>query len=189
MTLRVSGKNMDVGDALRSKAEGHFDAVVKKYFDGGYTGHLTLEPEGPGFNALCIVHLDTGAVLQSSAYGGDALSAYELMADAIEKRLRRYNRRLKTRRRSNGDATVEAQAYVLALPDEIDDDTDEFAPAVVAETTSNLKQMSVGEAVMELDLTQAEVVMFRHAGHGGLNVVYRRADGNIGWIDPALRAN
>lgn len=189
MSLRISGKNMDVGDALRSKAAAHFDNLVKKYFDGGYTGHLTLEPEGPGFNALCIVHLDTGAVLQSSAYGGDALSAYELMADAIEKRLRRYNRRLKTRRRSNGDATVEAQAYVLALPDEIDDDTDEFAPAVVAETTSNLKQMSVGEAVMELDLTQAEVVMFRHAGHGGLNVVYRRADGNIGWIDPALRAN
>jgi ribosome-associated translation inhibitor RaiA len=181
---------MDVGDALRSKAEAHFDNVVKKYFDGGYTGHLTLEPEGSGFNALCMVHLDTGAVLQSSAYGGDALSAYELMAGTIEKRLRRYNRRLKTKRRhSNGDGSIEAQSYILSLPDEMDDSDDDFAPAVVAETTSNLRQMSVGEAVMELDLTQAEVVMFRHAGHGGLNVVYRRADGNIGWIDPALRTN
>ena len=75
MTLRVSGKNMDVGDALRSKAEGHFDTVVKKYFDGGYTGHLTLEPEGSGFSAQCMVHLDSGAILQSSAYGGDATSA------------------------------------------------------------------------------------------------------------------
>ena len=67
MTLRVSGKNMDVGEALRTKAEGHFDQVVKKYFDGGYTGHLTLEPEGSGFSALCSVHLDSGAVLQASA--------------------------------------------------------------------------------------------------------------------------
>jgi ribosome-associated translation inhibitor RaiA len=67
MTLRVSGKNMDVGDALRTRAEGHFDTVVKKYFDGGYTGHLTLEPEGSGFNALAMVHLDSGAVLQASA--------------------------------------------------------------------------------------------------------------------------
>jgi ribosomal subunit interface protein len=191
MSLRVSGKNMDVGDALRSKAEAHFDSVVKKYFDGGYSGHLTLEPEGSGFNALCMVHLDTGAVLQSSAFGGDAISAYELMADTIEKRLRRYNRRLKSRRRPlNGeDSGIEAQSYVLALPDEIGDADDDFAPTVIAETTSNLREMSVGEAVMELDLSQAEVVMFRHAGHGGLNVVYRRADGNIGWIDPALRAN
>ena len=89
MTLRVSGKNMDVGDALRAKAQSHFDNVVKKYFDGNYSGQLTLEPEGFGFSAQCLVHLDSGAVLQSSAYGGDAISAYELMADKIEKRLRR----------------------------------------------------------------------------------------------------
>lgn len=190
MTLRVSGKNMDVGDALRSKAEGHFDAVVRKYFDGGYTGHLTLEPEGSGYNALCMVHLDSGAILQSSAYGGDATSAYEIMAETIEKRLRRYNRKLKQHRRhANGEDSVEAQSYILAATDEIDELHEDFSPPVIAETTSTLRQMSVEEAVMELDLTQADVVMFRHAGHGGLNVVYRRADGNIGWIDPALRAN
>jgi ribosomal subunit interface protein len=190
MSLRISGKNMDVGDSLRGKAATHFDSIVKKYFDGGYTGHLTLEPEGSGFSALCMVHIDSGAVLQSTAYGGDAISAYQQMADNIETRLRRYNQRLKDRRRQgNGDASLAAQSYVLALPDEIDSADEDFAPPVIAETTSNLRQMSVGEAVMELDLTQAEVVMFRHAGHGGLNVVYRRADGNIGWIDPALRAN
>jgi ribosomal subunit interface protein len=190
MSLRVSGKNMDVGEALRARAEAHFESTVRKYFDGGYTGHLTLEHEGAGYNAQCLVHLDTGAVLQSSAYGGDATSAYELMTDNIEKRLRRYNRRLKSRRhQGNGTEPVAAQSYVIALPDEIEDDGRDFAPTVIAETTSNLKQMSVGEAVMELDLRDSEVVVFRHAGHGGLNVVYRRADGNIGWIDPALRAN
>jgi ribosomal subunit interface protein len=192
MTLRVSGKNMDVGDALRTKAEGHFDGVVKKYFDGGYTGHLTLEPEGSGFNALCMVHLDSGAVLQASSYGGDAISAYELLTETIEKRLRRYNRKLKQHRHhangaANGDDT--AQSYVLQATEESDELAEDYSPPVIAETTKNLRQMSVEEAVMELDLTQAEIVMFRHAGHGGLNVVYRRADGNIGWIDPALRAN
>jgi ribosomal subunit interface protein len=190
MTLRVSGKNMDVGDALRTKAEGHFDGVVKKYFDGGYTGHLTLEPEGSGFCADCMVHLDTGAVLQASAYGGDAISAYEILTDTIEKRLRRYNRKLKQHRPHTLNGEDTAQSYILAASDDTDEElAEDYSPPVIAETTKSLRQMSVEEAVMELDLTQADIVMFRHAGHGGLNVVYRRADGNIGWIDPALRAN
>ena len=190
MTLRVSGKNMDVGDALRTRAEGHFDGVVKKYFDGGYTGHLTLEPEGSGFNALVMVHLDSGAVLQASAYGGDALSAYEILTETIEKRLRRYNRKLKSHRRhASGDETFEAQSYVLSAGEGDEELAEDYSPPVIAETTKNLRQMSVEEAVMELDLAGGDVVVFRHAGHGGLNVVYRRADGNIGWIDPALRAN
>ena len=194
MTLRVSGKNMDVGDSLRTKAEGHFDTVVKKYFDGGYTGHLTLEPEGSGYNALCMVHLDSGTVLQASAYGGDPISAYELLTETVEKRLRRYNRKLKQHRRHGGanggsEELLEAQSYVLAATDDTDELAEDYSPTVIAETTRSLKQMSVEEAVMELDLTGGDVVMFRHAGHGGLNVVYRRADGNIGWIDPALRAN
>jgi ribosome-associated translation inhibitor RaiA len=181
---------MDVGEALRTKAEGHFDGVVKKYFDGGYTGHLTLEPEGSGFCADCMVHLDSGTVLQASAYGGDAISAYEILTETIEKRLRRYNRKLKQHRKSNGNGVdIEAQSYILQSPEDDEELGDDYSPPVIAETTKNLRQMSVEEAVMELDLTQADVVMFRHAGHGGLNVVYRRADGNIGWIDPALRAN
>lgn len=112
------------------------------------------------------------------------------MADNIEKRLRRYKRRLKSHRRPPGDeADLAAQSYVIELPDEFEDVGEDLAPAVIAESTASLQQMSVGEAVMQLDLSQAEVVVFRHAGHGGLNVVYRRADGNIGWIDPALGAN
>lgn len=191
MTLRVSGKNMDVGDALRGKAEDHFDAVVLKYFDGGYDGHLTLTPDGIGFRADCVVHLDSGAMLQASAQGGDATSAYEVMALNIEKRLRRYNRKLKQRPRGiNGSADdVAAQYTVFGSGSELDELDEDYAPPVIAESTQNLRQLSVEEAVMELDLTGNQVVMFRHAGHGGLNVVYRRSDGNIGWIDPALSAN
>ena len=191
MALRVSGKNMDVGDALRGKAEDHFAAVVGKYFDGGYDGHLTLTPDGLGFRADCVVHLDSGAVLQASAQGGDATSAFEVMALNIEKRLRRYNRKLKQHRRGNANGAdgVLAQYTVFEASDGLDELDEDYAPPVVAETTKSLRQMSVEEAVMELDLSGQQVVMFRHAGHGGLNVVYRRADGNIGWIDPALGAN
>jgi len=191
MTLRVSGKNMDVGDALRGKAEDHFDAVVLKYFDGGYDGHLTLTPDGIGFRADCVVHLDSGAMLQASAQGGDATSAYEIMALNIEKRLRRYNRKLKQRPRGiNGAEDAETAQYtVFGAGDEHDELDADYAPPVIAESTRNLRQLSVEEAVMELDLSGNQVVMFRHAGHGGLNVVYRRSDGNIGWIDPALGAN
>ncbi len=190
MTLRVSGKNMDVGDALRGKAEDHFAAVVGKYFDGGYDGHLTLTPDGIGFRADCVVHLDSGATLQASAQGGDATSAYEVMALNIEKRLRRYNRKLKQHRRgANGSPDVMAQYTVFGASDDHDELDEDYAPPVIAETTRNLREMSVEEAVMELDLSGSQVVMFRRAGQGGLNVVYRRADGNIGWIDPALSGN
>lgn len=189
MSLRVSGKNMDVGESLRTKAEEHFDTVVGKYFDGGYDGHLTLEPEGIGYRADSTVHLDTGVVLKATASAAEATLAYETMFGHIEKRLRRYKRRLKNHRRNvtNG-AGGDYAAYVIATPggDSDEEIGEDFAPAVIAESTQSLKTMSVGEAVIELDLTQSDVIVFCHAGHGGMNVVYRRADGNIGWIDPAL---
>lgn len=186
MSLRVSGKNMDVGDALRTKAEDHVDMVVGKYFDGGYDGHLVLEPEGIGYKADCMIHLDTGAVLKATASANEATSAYESMAGHIAKRLRRYKRKLKSHRRSQNGAKTDYAAYVLAAPTDDEELAEDFSPPVIAETTSSLRTMSVDEAVMELDLTQSDVIVFRHAGHGGMNVVYRRADGNIGWIDPAL---
>jgi len=189
MSLRVSGKNMDIGESLRTRAENHFDQVVTKYFDGNYSGHMTLAPDGIGYTAVAAVHLDTGVVLEAHGTGTEPLIAYEMLANAIEKRLRRYNKKLRAHRRGNGNGTVEeAPAYVLQAPEDDEELHEDYAPPVIAESTASLRQMSVGEAVMQLDLTQAEVVVFRHAGHGGLNVVYRRADGNIGWIDPSLRS-
>ncbi len=193
MTLRVSGKNMDVGDALRGKAQDHVATVLAKYFDGGYDGHLTLTPNGSGFHAECVLHLDTGVTLQASADGGDATSAYEIVATHIEKRLRRYNRRLRSYRRGGvgvGDGVdLTAQYTVFGSSEQEEELAEDYAPPVIVEATKNLRDMSVEEAVMELELSGNPVVMFRRAGHGGLNVVYRRADGNIGWIDPALGAN
>jgi ribosomal subunit interface protein len=189
MTLRVSGKNMDIGESLRTRAEGHFDEMVKKYFDGNYSGHMTLSPEGFGYAAHAIVHLDTGVVLEGNGSGTDPTLSYEQMVNAIEKRLRRYNRKLRSHRRGAViGAESDAIAYVLQAPEDDEELHEDYAPPVIAESPASLRQMSVGEAVMQLDLTEAEVVVFRHAGHGGLNVVYRRADGNIGWIDPSLKS-
>jgi len=190
-SFRVSGKNVDMGDALRGRIEARVEEIVRKYFDGGYTGHATVEPEGSGFRTDCAIHLDTGATLQTSAIAADAHASFDQAAERIDKRLRRYKRKLKAR--PSGPAAtapgVDAAAYVLASPVDDEEVAADYNPVVVAETATRLRTLTVGMAVMELDLSEAPVVVFRSAAHGGLNVVYRRADGNIGWIDPALNGN
>ena len=188
MTLRISGKNVDVGDALRTHITDRIEDALSKYFTGGFTGHVTLSREGTGFKSECALHLDTGIVLQVSAQDQDPRNSFDLAADKIEKRLRRYKRKLKDHHGHNGGGreAFEAASYVLASPDEDEEVPADFNPLVIAETSAKVKTMTVGMAVMELDLTEAPVVMFKNAANGGVNVVYRRPDGNIGWIDPAL---
>jgi hypothetical protein len=130
-------------------------------------------------------------VLQVSAQDQDPRNSFDQAADKIEKRLRRYKRKLKDHHGHNGygKEAMEAASYVLASPDEDEELPADFNPLVIAETSAKVKTMTVGMAVMELDLTEAPVVMFKNAANGGVNVVYRRSDGNIGWIDPALVAN
>jgi len=190
MPFRVSGKNIDVGDALRGRVNQRIADATAKYFDGGYSGHVTIGKEGFGFRTECVVHLDSGIVLEAEAMAGDAYASADQAAERIEKRLRRYKRRLKDRgatRANNQGAEPDALApsYVIAAPEhDTDDDIAEFNPVIIAESTTALGRMSVSEAVMQLDLTGTPVVVFRHAGHGRVNLVYRRADGHIGWIDP-----
>jgi len=191
MALRISGKNVDVGDALRVHVTDRIEDALSKYFTGGFTGHVTLSREGTGFKSECSLHLDTGINLQVSAQDQDPRNSFDLAADKIEKRLRRYKRKLKDHHSHNGNGreALEAASYVLASPDEDEEVPVDFNPLVIAETSAKVKTMTVGMAVMELDLTEAPVVLFKNAANGGVNVVYRRPDGNIGWIDPALVAN
>ena len=181
MTFRVSGKNLDIGDALRDRIGDRIAETVGKYFDGGYSGHLTLTRDGFGFRTECAIHLDSKITLHADGMAPDAYASADQAALRIEKRLRRYHRRLKDHRaeRTDGLAAVEAPSYVIAAP-EHDDDTaiDVFTPVVIAESTTALRKLSVSEAVMELDMTGAPVLVFRHAAHGGINVVYRRPDGH-----------
>jgi hypothetical protein len=131
--------------------------------------------------------------LQSEGMAADAYASAEQAAQRIERRLRRYHGRLKNRQAARADGgagepvLVDAASYVIAAPeDDAEEEVTEFAPVIIAESTTELKQLSVSEAVMELDMTGAPVIVFRHAGHGRVNVVYRRADGHIGWIDPPV---
>jgi ribosomal subunit interface protein len=190
MSFRISGKNLDVGEALRGRISDRIAEALGKYFDGGYSGHATLARDGFGFRTECAIHLDSKITLQAEGMAPDAYASADQAALRIEKRLRRYHRRLKDHRAERHDdrTSIDATSYVIAAP-EHDDETgiDGFTPVIIAESTTKLKQLSVSDAVTELDMTGAPVVVFRHAAHGGINIVYRRADGHFGWIDsPAL---
>jgi ribosomal subunit interface protein len=190
MPFRVSGKNLDIGEALRERVSARIVEALSKYFDGGYSGHVTVEKEGFGFRTECAIHLDSGMTLHTDANAADAYASADQAALRIEKRLRRYKRRLKDRSaaRANGASTaniIDVPSYVIEAPDyESDEEVTEFNPVIIAEQTTALRQLSVSEAVMELDMTGAPVVVFRHASHGRVNLVYRRPDGNVGWVDP-----
>jgi ribosomal subunit interface protein len=191
MLFRVSGKNIDVGEALRERVTERVAEALTKYFDGGYSGHATIGKEAFGFHTECVVHLDSGIVLRSDAMAADAYASADQAAERLERRLRRYHRRLKDYHagsRHNGRSApapeIDAPSYVIAAPAEEAEEETEFNPVIIAESTTVLKRLSVSEAVMELDMTGAPVVVFRHAGHGRVNLVYRRVDGNVGWVDP-----
>jgi ribosome hibernation promoting factor len=192
MSFRISGKNLDIGEALRERVADRITEAMGKYFDGGYSGHLTLERDGFGFRTDCAVHLDSKITLHAEGMAADPYASADQAALRIEKRLRRYHRRLKDHRPERPDDAdaIAATSYIIAAPEEEPDaEFDGFAPVIIAESATALKRMSVSEAVMELDMTGAPLVVFRHAAHGGINVVYRRADGHFGWVDAQSAAS
>ena len=189
MSLRISGKNLDVGETLRLKAEQRIVAALGKYYEGGVQGHVTVARDGTGFKTDGVLHLSSGITLEASGTAHDAYASLERMAERIEKRLRRYKRRLKDHSGAAQArrALIEVPAYVIEAPDldlEEEPVMNGHHPVIVAESTHGLHEFSVSNAVAELDMTGAPVIVFRNAGSGRMNVVYRRRDGNIGWIDP-----
>jgi ribosomal subunit interface protein len=198
MTLRVSGKNIDIGESLRSKVQDRVATALAKYFDGSYSGHVTVARDGTGYRTDCVLHLTSGITLEASGSAHDAHLSFDRTADRIEKRLRRYKQRLKERAGPAGDRggeetdlaeegsepapldriANEPEDHLAVLAEEPDDH-----PAVIAET-AELRRLSVSDAVLNLDGADAPLLVFLHAGTGRVNVVYRRRDGAIGWIDP-----
>lgn len=193
MTLRISGKSISVGDALRSRVSERTDEVLRKYFDGNYSGHITLSKDGFGFRTDCALHLDSGITLEADSNATDAYASADQALLMIEKRLRRYKSRLKDRSARKAYAAsaalaemdgLDAPSYVIEAPAEGDEEVTAYSPVIIAEATTSLKRLSVSEAVMELDLTGAACVVFQHGSSGRVNIIYRRADGNVGWVDP-----
>jgi ribosomal subunit interface protein len=190
MTIRVSGKSISVGEALRGRVSDRTEEVLRKYFDGNYSGHITFSKDGFGFRTDCSLHLDSGITLEADSIAADAYVSADQALVLIEKRLRRYKSRLKDRSTRKAHAASVAQSeydapsYVIEAPGEGEDEVTAFNPVIIAESTTSLRPLSVSEAVMELDFTGAPVLVFQHGSSGRINVIYRRADGNVGWVDP-----
>ncbi|WFU02220.1 ribosome-associated translation inhibitor RaiA [Rhizobium sp. CB3171] len=187
MSVRVSGKHMEIGDSFRQRIEDQIGMAVTKYFDGGYSGQVTVQKSSSRFAADCKLHLDSGVVLHAAGEAMDPQLAFDAASERIEKRLRRYKRKLKDHQAGNHTNGLAEVAYTVmdGIPDDEDEIPADFAPAIVAESTKQLKTMSVATAVMALDMTDEPLLLFRSPGKEHLNIVYRRQDGNIGWIDAA----
>ncbi len=203
MQIQVSGKHVDVGDALGSRISQELQDGIGKYFErGAQEAEVVVSKDGHGFKVDCWVRLASGEAIVTSGLGGDAHGAFSDSLEKLEKRVRRYKRRLKNHKagprglspeKTENAARDVARSIVLRSPDSVEDDAfgdagapDEPPPVgmVIAETETEIRTITVGRAVLELDMTGYPVVLFRNAAHGGISVVYRRPDGNVGWIDP-----
>src|SRR6516165_6096788 len=187
MQLTVTGKQIDTGVELRRHVETSLDAILGKYFKTAIEAHVVFSKEAHLSRTEVSIHIGRGIVVNAGASGTETYAAFDAAAQRIAKQMRRYKRRLRDHHakiRESFEASERARDYVLATFDELEDD--DGGPAVVAEMSTDLPNLTVGEAVMRMDLADAPVLLFRNRSHGELNLVYRRADGNIGWIAPEL---
>ncbi|MEM7524780.1 MAG: ribosome-associated translation inhibitor RaiA [Pseudomonadota bacterium] len=187
MRIQVTGKQIDVGDALRAHVETELTAAVSKYADVVLDAEVVFSRDAHTFKADAVVKLGRGLTAKASDKSTEIYAAFDGLAEKIEKQVRRFKRRLKQHR---GDAAdeVPAASYVIAGAREEDEHTEDLAPVVIAETRTKLRSLSVGEAVMQMELEDAQFLMFRNDANGRFNIVFQRDDGNIGWVDPETLA-
>ncbi len=191
MDIRVSGHQVDTGDALRQHITERLQGVADKYFSRAISAHVTLGrgPHDNGFTCDIVAHVMQGLVLKGRNDGSEAHGAFDGAADKIEKQLRRYMRRLKDRNAAPAGAAASAAeaaynaGYTLFREDADQDDVQDF-PLIVAETRVDVPDATVSDAVMMLDLRDTTALLFRNSGTGAYNMVYRRGDGTIGWVEP-----
>lgn len=184
MQVTVKGKQMDVGDALRSHVTAALTEAVSKYFARPLDATLVLTPEAHLIRADVTIHVARNLTVQAKARAVDPYRAVDEAIEHAEKRIRRYKRRLKEDHHRGNGFPVEESAPDYVLAQEPEEEPSAVQPVIIAEMSVTIETLTVSDAVMRLDLGELPVLMFRHATHGGLNVIYRRADGHIGWIDP-----
>lgn len=187
MRYQISGKQIDIGAALQTHVQTELGAAVGKYADRPTDAQVVFSKSGHEFVCEATVHLSTGLNATAKARGTEIYAAFEACCEKMEKQLRRYKRRLKDHHKERPQPVelFGASSYILASEaDETSPEPDSLQPIIVAEMETKIQSLSVGEAVMQMELAGAPVLVFRKEGQDGLNVVYRREDGNIGWIDP-----
>jgi ribosomal subunit interface protein len=187
MTINITGKNVDLGESLREYALDKIDEAVDKYFVRPISGKVVIEKTHGDFVTSCSVHLHSGLDIQTSSKSHDAYAGVDEAVEKMEKQLRRYKRRLKNHHATAAALPgIEAMDYTIGhtAEEDADHEAEERAAPVIAEEQTTIPILSVSDAVMRMDLAGALFLIFRNAKHDRINVVYRRADGNIGWIDP-----
>lgn len=192
MQVQIAGKKIEVGAALQERISFGLEARVSKYFNRTGEAFVTVSKPGWAFNVDCSIHLPSGVTLQAHGEGDDGYQAFEMALEKIEKRIRRYKNRLRDHRGKENVAAEAAYERIILPRDESNEpDTDApgesalgDSPAIVAESDTKIRTMTVSMAVMQLELADSPALMFRNAAHGRLNMVYRRPDGNVGWVDP-----
>lgn len=194
MQVQIAGKKLEVGAALQERIAFGLESRISKYFNRTGEAFVTVAKPGWAFYVDCSIHLPSGVTLQAHGEGEDGYQAFEMALDKIETRVRRYKNRLRNHRAKDGAVAVEMAAERIILPRDESGEADEAndaganghgeAPAIVAESDTKIQTMTVSMAVMQLELADLPAMMFRSAAHGRLNMVYRRPDGNVGWVDP-----
>jgi len=194
MQVQVTGKHVDVGEALRTRVTDELTTSIEKFFDrGGGGADVVVSREGNSFKVDCAVTLASGQQLTTHGVGGDAHMAFDVALEKMAKRIRRYKHRLTDHHQQAVAKQSESAAYFVLRPADLNEDEEEEGadgaqafpePVIIAETEKEVRTMTVSMAVTELDVTESQTIVFRNAAHGGISVVYRRPDGNIGWIDP-----
>ncbi len=187
MRYQISGKQIDIGNALQTHVQTELNAVVQKYAERPTDANVVFSRAAHEYVCEATVHLSTGLNATAKASAPEIYAAFDACCDKMEKQLRRYKRRLKDHHRERTEPVnfLGASSYVLASEEENEEaGNDSTQPIIIAEMETKIPSLSVGEAVMQMELAGAPVLVFRNEAKDQLNVVYRREDGNIGWIDP-----
>jgi len=186
---QISGRQIDIGEALQTHVRGELGDLVEKYSQRPTDAQVIFSKDAHEFVCETIVHLSTGLTTQARAHAGEIYAAFDQCAEKLDKQLRRYKRRLKDHHRDRAQPVElsAAASYILAGNEGPDDaEPESLQPMIIAEMEAKIPSLSVGEAVMQMELAGAPVLVFRKEGQDkAVNIVYRRDDGNIGWIDPA----
>ena len=188
MRYQITGKQIDIGEALQTHVKDELGVVVAKYAERPTDANIVFSKSAHEFVCEAVVHLSTGLTAQARAHATEIYAAFDSCNEKMEKQLRRYKRRLKDHHKDRAEPVelFGGASYILASDQEGEESEPEtLQPVIVAETEAKIPSLSVGEAVMQMELAGAPVLIFRNNKKNGINVVYRREDGNIGWIDPA----
>ena len=187
MRYQISGKQIDIGEALQIHVKDELSGIVDKYAERPTDAVVVFSRNAHEYVCEATVHLSTGMNATAKAHATEIYAAFDACGDKMEKQLRRYKRRLKDHHkdRENPIELMSAPSYILAASDSAEEEPESLQPLIVAEMETKIPSLSVGEAVMQMELAGAPVLVFHNEKHGGVNVVYRRDDGNVGWVDPA----